>query len=101
VRTLLAAFEPTLNEAKAVVEKEKKGKNADALYQGGYEQMVSYAGNLKQAVDEVIRVVEAEAKDRKAAARSNSRPTAMKNLITSYNGLVEQSNKVMYSKSMK
>ena len=35
---------------------------------GGYQQMVSYAGSLKDAVNEVIRVVDAEAKDPKAAA---------------------------------
>lgn len=102
VRARAAAFEPTLNEAKAVVEKEKKNKkNSDALYQGGYEQMIYYAGNLQQAVAEVLRVVDAEAKDPKAAARSNSRPQAMKNLITAYNGLVDQSNKTMYTKNMK
>ena len=42
-----------------------------------------------------------EAKDAKAAARTNSRPTAMKNLITAYNSLVDQSNKTLYSKTMK
>jgi hypothetical protein len=101
VRARLAVFEPTLNETKAIVEKEKKGKNSDALYQGGYQQMVTYAGQLQDAVNEVIRVAENEAKDPKSAARTNSRPTAMKNLITAYNSLVDQSNKTLYSKTMK
>ncbi|MFZ5892581.1 MAG: DUF3829 domain-containing protein [Myxococcota bacterium] len=101
VREKLAVFEPTLNEAKALDEKERKGKLRDALYQGGYEQMLTHAGWFRDATNEVIRVVENEAKDPKAASRTNARPTAMKNLINSYNGLVEQSNKVMYSKAMK
>jgi hypothetical protein len=101
VRARAAAFAPTLAEAKAIVEKEKKGKNAEALYQGGYEQMLYYAGNLQQSVNEVLRVVDEEAKDPKAAARTNARPQAMKNMITAYNGLVDQSNKTLYSKNMK
>jgi hypothetical protein len=101
VRARLAAFEPTLNEANALLDKEKKGKNSDALYQGGYQHMVGRADQLKKSVDVVIRVVETETKDPKAAARSNSRPTAMKNLITAYNDLVDQSNKVLYTKNMK
>ncbi len=101
VRGRLSTFEPTLSEAKAVVDKERKGKNADALYQGGYEQMLNYGEQFRDATKELVRVVESEAKDPKAAARSNSREISMKNLVISYNGLVEQSNKVMYSKSMK
>jgi len=101
VRSALATFGTSLAEARVVVEKEKKGKNADALYQGGYEQLLTHAGWLKDAVDEVLRVVDNEAKDPKSAARTNSRPTAMQNLLTAYNGLVDQSNQTMYSKSMK
>jgi hypothetical protein len=101
VRERLAPFEATLNEAKALDEKERKGKLGDALYQGGYEQMLTHAGWLRDATNELIRVAENEAKDPKAASRTNARPTAMKNLVNSYNGLVDQSNKVMYSKAMK
>lgn len=101
VREKLAAFEATLNEAKALDEKERKGKLGDALYQGGFEQMLTHAGWFKDATAELLRVADNEAKDPKAATRSNARPNAMKNLVSSYNGLVDQSNKVMYSKAMK
>jgi hypothetical protein len=97
----LATFATTLSEAKAIVEKSKKGKDADALYQGGYEQLLTKAGWLKDASDRVVVVVSTEAKDPKAAATTNSRPNAMQNLITAYNDLVEQSNQTMYSKTMK
>ena len=101
VRPALGTFETTLNEAKGVVEKEKKGKNADALYQGGYEQLVSRAGWLKDTVGEVLRVMDEQAKNPKLATQTNAREVAMRNLITSYNDLVEQSNRTMYSKTMK
>jgi hypothetical protein len=101
VRPALATFETTLAEATGVVAKEKKGKNADALYQGGYEQLVSKAGWLKDTVTEVLRVMDEEAKNPKLATQTNARSVAMKNLVTSYNDLVEQSNQTMYSKTMK
>lgn len=101
IRPVLASFVADLDAAKGVVEKEKKGKNAEALYQGGYEQLIKYAGWLVDAVNEELRVIDDEAKDPKAAARTSSRATAMKNLLTAYNGLVEQSNNTMYSKTMK
>lgn len=101
IRPVLATFTTTFDEATAVVNKEKKGKNANALYQGGYEQMLKNGGWFKDAVNEVLRVVDNEAKDPKAAARTSNRATAMKNLLTGYNGLVEQSNQTMYSKTMK
>jgi hypothetical protein len=97
----LATFATTLSEANAVVDKAKKGKDADALYQGGYEQLLTKAGWLKDASDRVVVVVGNEAKDPKAAASTNSRPNAMENLITAYNDLIEQSNQTMYSKTMK
>ena len=63
VREKLAPFEATLNEAKALDEKERKGKLGDALYQGGYEQMLTHAGWLRDATNELIRVAENEARD--------------------------------------
>jgi Protein of unknown function (DUF3829) len=97
----LATFVTTLGEANAIVDKDKKGKDADALYQGGYEQLLTKAGWLKDASDRVVVVVNNEAKDPKAAATTNSRPNAMENLITAYNDLIEQSNQTMYTKTMK
>jgi Protein of unknown function (DUF3829) len=97
----LATFATTLSEANAIVDKAKNGKDADALYQGGYEQLLKKAGWLKDASDRVVVVVTNEAKDPKAAAATNSRPNAMENLITAYNDLIEQSNQTMYSKTMK
>lgn len=101
VRPRLAGFETTISEANALVEKAKKGKDADALYQGGYEQLLTKAGWFKDAVARVIEVLDNEAKDPKAAARTNSHANAMENLVTAYNDLVEQSNQTMYSKTMK
>jgi Protein of unknown function (DUF3829) len=97
----LDTFTTTLSEASALVAKAKQGKDADALYQGGYEQLINHAGWLKEASESVVLVVKNEAKDPKAAASSNSHASAMENLITAYNGLVEQSNQTMYSKTMK
>ena len=101
VRPALSTFTTTLDEATVIVDKEKKGKNSDALYHGGYEQLLTHAGWLKDSINEVLRVVDNEAKDPKAAARTSSRPSAMKNLLMAYNGMVEQSNQTMYSKAMK
>jgi hypothetical protein len=97
----LDTFSTTLSEASAVVAKGKQGKDADALYQGGYEQLITHAGWLKEAGERVVQVVKDETKDPKAAARTNSHASATENLITAYNGLVEQSNQTMYSKTMK
>ncbi|MEO8903585.1 MAG: DUF3829 domain-containing protein [Polyangiaceae bacterium] len=97
----LTTFATTLSEANAVVDQDKKGKNADALYQGGYEQMLKKAGWFKDASDRVVTVVTREANDPKAAAATNSRPSAMQSLVTAYNDLIEQSNQTMYSKTMK
>jgi hypothetical protein len=97
----LTTFATTLSEANAIVDKDKKGKDADALYQGGYEQLLTKAGWLKDASDRLVTVVTTEAKDPKAATTTNSRPNAMQNLITAYNDLIEQSNQTMYSKTMK
>jgi hypothetical protein len=38
LRGVLGTFQQTLTDTKALVDKEKGGKNADALYQVGYEQ---------------------------------------------------------------
>jgi len=103
LRTRLADFDATLTSARTVVEKEKQAKkNADALYQGGYEQFVSRANQFKDSVKELLRVLDEEAKDPKASTTmAQRRPNSVKALINGYNSLVEQSNKVLYSKTMK
>ena len=101
LRTRGATLQTTLSDADPVVQKAKKGKDADALYQGGYEQLLHYGGQLKSATDEVIRVLDKEAKDPKSLLGSNSKSAAFGNLLTAYNALVEQSNQTMYTKTMK
>ena len=48
VRPALSTFTTTLDEATVIVDKEKKGKNSDALYQGGDEQLLTHAGWLQR-----------------------------------------------------
>ena len=60
-----------------------------------------YGAQLKDATDEVIRVLDKELKDPKSLQGTNSKSAAFGNLLTAYNALVEQSNQTMYSKTMK
>jgi len=62
VRTSLAAYSSTLDEAKVVLDKAYAGKDRDALYQGGYKHMIDNAFQLKNMTNELIRTVENEAK---------------------------------------
>jgi hypothetical protein len=101
LRERSATFTATIAEATPIVEKAKKSKDADALYQGGYQQLMHYAEELRSATEEVLRVLDKELKDPKALAGTNSRSSAFQNLLTAYNGLVDQSNQTMYSKTMK
>jgi hypothetical protein len=58
VREALAGFVKSLDEVKPIVDKEKQGKNADALYQGGYEMLLTKAGWFKDAVGEYMKAVD-------------------------------------------
>ena len=103
MKTQLDAYDVAVGEAQALLKKEKEAKkNADAIYQGGYQQFVERASRYKDTIKELLRVVDEEAKDPKAAqTMPGRRKRSFENLITSYNGLVDQSNGVMYSKTMK
>ena len=104
IRTRLEAFEPVIADAKAVAEKagKKDKRTADAIYQGGYSQLLSRSERFRDALKEMLRVVDEEAKDPKAAQRMPTRrENASKNLVGAYNSLVQQSNSTMYSQSMK
>lgn len=99
VRAAMAALAQSLSEVKPIVAQEKKGKNSDALYQGGYEQFVMYAGRFKDDVDEWVKAVDEEVKDPKA--NKGHRERARTSLIGSYNSFVDQTNQTMFSKGMK
>jgi hypothetical protein len=103
MKTQLEAYDVAVGEAQALVKKEKEAKkNAEAIYQGGYQSFVDRASRYKDSIKELLRVVDEEAKDPKAAkTMPDRRKRSFENLITSYNGLVDQSNGVMYSKTMK
>jgi hypothetical protein len=115
LRGVLATFQQTLTDTKALVDKEKGGKNADALYQGGYEQMVKTAESYKEAVDQLIKAIEAEAKaPPKPAPKSTSktppkpqatspgeRERAGAQVIDAYNRMVDEANKTTFSTGMK
>jgi hypothetical protein len=90
VREALTAFSQTLTEVTAVVAKEKQGKNSEALYEGGYEQLVTRAGWFKDAVESLLK-----------ATGQDDRSRAGKQVIGAYNDMIDQSNKTMFSKSMK
>ncbi|MGC4095090.1 MAG: DUF3829 domain-containing protein [Polyangiaceae bacterium] len=104
VRKQLEAFEPDIGEAQALAKKagEKDKRTADAIYQGGYSQLLSRCDRFRDTLKEILRVVDEEAKDPKAAkTMPNRRKNSMESMVTAYNGLVDQSNSTMYSKSMK
>jgi len=103
MKTQLDAYDVVVGEAQALVKKEKEAKkNADAIYQGGYQQFVDRASRYKDSIKELLRVLDEEAKDPKAAkTMPDRRKRSYENLVNSYNGLVDQSNRVMYSKTMK
>ena len=85
-----------------VLDKAYAGKDRDALYQGGYKHMIDNAFQLKNMTNELIRTVENEAKEANSKYKSpGARDRAMKNFFTYYNELVDDSNKVMYTKTMK
>jgi hypothetical protein len=98
-KDLLATFAQTLTDANALVAKEKGGKLADVLYQGGYEQLLSRAGWFKDSVEQLQRELDKEAGD--PTNNADNRKRAAKQVIDSYNHMVEQSNSTMYSKGMK
>jgi hypothetical protein len=100
IKEKLATFSQTLADAGAVVAKEKGGKNSDALYQGGYEQLLTTAGWFKDSVDSFLKELDREAADPKNA-RVDERKRAFKAVIDAYNGMIKQSNDVEYSRSMK
>jgi hypothetical protein len=99
-KDLLATFAQTLTDANALVAKEKGGKLSDVLYQGGYEQLLTRAGWYRDAVDSFQKELDKEAADPKAD-RTDDRKRAFKQVIDSYNHMVEQSNDTEYSKAMK
>jgi hypothetical protein len=100
IRGKLTPFAQTLDEAKALVATEKKGKNAEALYQGGYEQLLTRAGWYKDAVKELLRQLENPTKEKQNVV-DERRKRAVEQVIKSYNGMIEQSNGVGYTKNMK
>jgi hypothetical protein len=99
-KDLLATFVQTLTDGNALVVKEKGGKLADVLYQGGYEQLLSRGGWFKDSVEQLQRELDKEAADPKTD-NSDNRKRAFKQVIDSYNQMVEQSNDTMYSRGMK
>jgi hypothetical protein len=100
IRGKLTPFVQSLDEAKALVATEKKGKNSEALYQGGYEQLLTRAGWYKDAVNELLRQLENPTKEKQNAV-DERRKRAVEQVIKSYNGMIEQSNGVGYTKNMK
>ena len=100
IKEKLATFTQTIADGKALVAKEKGGKNADAIYQGGYEQLLTKAGWFQDAINEFFRELDKEAADTKTS-HVDERKRAIKQVFDSYNSLVDQSNGVMYSKGMK
>ncbi|HMA91066.1 MAG TPA: DUF3829 domain-containing protein [Polyangiaceae bacterium] len=99
VSKFLADFAQALTETQALVAEEKKGKNSNPLYEGGYEQFVKYASWYKEAVEAWLKAVDAEAKN--AKANQGERERTRKRIIDSYNQFIEQANKTMFSKTMK
>ena len=98
----MALFEPLVTSAKELVAKEKKGKNAEGIYHGGYEQFVSAASQYGDTVKRLVNVLEEERADPKSAAKQPQRlQDSVKSSISAFNRLVDQSNKVMYTKAMK
>jgi hypothetical protein len=55
IKEKLATFTQMIADGKALVAKEKGGKNADAIYQGGYEQLLTKAGWFQDAINEFGR----------------------------------------------
>jgi hypothetical protein len=95
----LATFGQSITDGKALVAKEKGGKNADAIYQGGYEQLLSKAGWFQDSINELFRQLDKPAND--PTSNAENRKRTVKQIFDSYNGMVDQSNGVMYSKGMK
>ena len=100
IRGKLTPFVQTLDDTKALVATEKKGKNSEALYQGGYEQLLTKAGWYKDAVNELLRQLETPSKEKQSAI-DERRKRAVEQVIKAYNAVIEQSNSVGYTKNMK
>jgi hypothetical protein len=98
LRGKLAAFAQTLQDAASLVSKEKQGKNADALYQGGYEQLLKKGEWYRDAVDELLKQLETPRQRPDAAERLRR---ASEQSIKAYNAMIEESNGVGYTKTMK
>jgi len=91
------AFQQSLTDTQDLIKKGKGGKNSDAVYEGGYEQMVSYAADYAKNVDALIKELESDP----SKSTPNDRKRARKETYDSYNYFVDQSNKVLYSTGMK
>jgi hypothetical protein len=100
IRSKLSSFVQTLDDASALVAEEKKGKNSSALYQGGYEMLLKKATWYREAVDELLKQLETP---RKEAANDGDdrRRRVSEQMIQAYNAMIEESNGVGYTKSMK
>jgi len=96
LQDLRTTFQQSVSEAQELVKKGKGGKNSDAIYEGGYEQMVGYAADYAKNVDAFVKKLDTASK-----ATENDRKSARKEAISSYNSFVEQSNKVAYGTGMK
>lgn len=131
IKSRLAAFVPTVEATEAAVKAVRTPRNSDAIYQGGYEQFVGSAKAFGNQAEDFLKLLarqeteeaEAAAKDARDASAPGARPgqaqkvreraaarakfaeeergRGLENLITTYNYLVQMSNQVMYSKSMK
>ncbi len=97
LKDLRTTFQQTLTETQELVKKGKGGKNSDALYEGGYEQMMSYATDYAKNVDAFIKQLDTDP----SKSTANDRKRARKEAIDSYNSFVNQSNKVAYGVGMK
>jgi len=113
VKARLGAYVPVVDSARAAVTAVRTPRNTDALYQGGYDQFVGTAGSFGNQVGDFVRFVERQEREAtepltrgqdakaRAAFAAKERDRTIENLIITYNLLVQQSNNVMYSKSMK
>jgi hypothetical protein len=98
LKDLRTTFQQSLTETQDLVKKGKADKKiSDALYEGGYEQMVGYAADYAKNVDAFIKLIDAEA----TKTAQSDRKRARKEAIDMYNAFVEQSNKMAYGTSMK
>ncbi len=97
IKTSLAGFSASLDAVERQLKKAKK-KAASVLYQGGYKQFVKNGTWFKEAIVDLLRVVEKPDKRRQS---KNAVSRSLKQVFKAYNNMVDASNKVMLSKKIK